>query len=257
VLEHHVDPLALRQPAHLALEPFGAVVDDVIGAERLGLRALFVVADGGDDRAADRLCHLDGGRADAGTAGVDQHRFARLQPRIVEQHVLDGAEGDGRAGGVLEGDTVGHRDDEAGLHVHGFAREAVEVESHDPSHVLAQIVAALAAGPAHAAGLRPVHDDLLPRREPRHALTEPCDFARGFGADDERQLALGEGHAAKAPHVDVVEADCAHADLHFARTRRRRRLESLNAEVPIAEKLERAHQVARAIAKTRRLTPAP
>ena len=35
MLEHHVDALALGELAHLALEALGAVVDDVIGAERL------------------------------------------------------------------------------------------------------------------------------------------------------------------------------------------------------------------------------
>ena len=51
-----------------AFEPVGAVIDDVVGADRLRLLDLVVVADGGDDGAADRLRHLDRGGADAGAA---------------------------------------------------------------------------------------------------------------------------------------------------------------------------------------------
>ena len=61
---------------------------------------LGVVADRGDDGAADRLRHLDRGGADARAAGMDQNGFARLELGIVEQHVLDGRERDRRAGGL-------------------------------------------------------------------------------------------------------------------------------------------------------------
>ena len=105
MLEHHVDALALGQPADLALEALGAVVDDVVGAERLRLLALLVVADRRVDRAADGLRHLDRRRADAGSARMDEDRFARLQLRVVEQHVLHGAEPDRRAGRLLERDA--------------------------------------------------------------------------------------------------------------------------------------------------------
>ena len=45
------------------------------------------------------------------------------------------------------------------------------------------------------------------------------DLAGGLRADDQRQLALGEGHAAPAPDVDVIERDRLDADLHLARPR--------------------------------------
>ena len=85
-----------------------------------------------------------------------------------------------------------------------------------PGHVFAQIVAALAAGLAHAAGQRAVHDDRIARLEIRHAVADGNDFAGCFGADDERQLAFGERHAAKAPDVDMIESDRADANLHLA-----------------------------------------
>ena len=46
-----------------------------------------------------------------------------------------------------------------------------------------------------------------PGLKPRHAVADRGDLARGFGADHERHLALGERHAAEAPDVDVVERD--------------------------------------------------
>ena len=42
------------------------------------------------------------------------------------------------------------------------------------------------------------------------------DLAGGFGAYDERQLALGEGHAAPAPDIDVVERHRLDAQRDFA-----------------------------------------
>src|SRR5690606_16418046 len=95
MLEHDVDALLGGELAHHAFEAVLAIVDDVVGAQRLRLVDLVVGPDGGDDGAAHAPGELDGGRADAGAAGVDQDRLARLQLRVVEQHVLDRAEGDG------------------------------------------------------------------------------------------------------------------------------------------------------------------
>ena len=91
MLEGDVDALLGGELAHDALEAIGAVVDDVIRAERLGLRRFLVVADGGDDGAADRLRHLDRDGADAGAAGLHQDRLAGLELGVIEQHVLHGA----------------------------------------------------------------------------------------------------------------------------------------------------------------------
>ena len=150
-------PFLAGELAHHAFEAVGAVVDDVIGAERLGLLGLGVVADGGDDGAADRLRHLDRDGADAGAAGMHQHGLAGLELGVVEQHVLHGREGDRRAGGVAHGDAGRHRDDQPRRHVEEFAGEAVDVKAHDAGDVFAQIVAAFAAGLAGAAGEGAIH----------------------------------------------------------------------------------------------------
>ncbi len=151
-------PVSLRT---MVSKRLGAVIDDVIGAERLGLFRFGVVADGGDDGGADRLRHLDGGRADAGAAGLHQNGFARFELGIVEQHVLHGAERDRRAGGVAEAHARGDRHDEPRRHVDEVAGEAVDMEAHDAADVFAQIIAALAAGLAGAAGQRAVGDDAV------------------------------------------------------------------------------------------------
>ena len=82
---------------------------------------------------------------------MHQHGLARLELGIVEQHVLHGREGDRRAGGVAQGDAGGNRDHQPRRHVDELAGEAVDMEAHDAADVLAQIVAALAAGFAGAA----------------------------------------------------------------------------------------------------------
>src|SRR5215212_256075 len=79
MLKHHVDALALGDLAGFALEALRAVVDDVIGSERARFLALPVVADRGDDCAADRFRNLDRRRADPGAARMAEDRLAGLQ----------------------------------------------------------------------------------------------------------------------------------------------------------------------------------
>src|SRR5262249_49659957 len=123
-----------------------------------------------------------------------------------------------------------------------LARKAVDVKAHDAGDVLAQIVAALAARLACPAGERAVHHDGIAGLEAGDVLTDRCDLTRGFGADDERQLALGEGHAAKAPHVDMVQRDGFHADLHLAGAWRRRGGAIDELKLAVGDESERAHR---------------
>ena len=55
----------------------------------------------------------------------------------------------------------GNGDDEPRRHVDEIAGEAVDVKAHDAGDVFAQIVAALAAGLADAAGQRAIGDDAV------------------------------------------------------------------------------------------------
>src|SRR5262249_16696414 len=67
------------------------------------------------------------------------------------------------------------------------------------------------------------------------------ELARGFRTHDKRQLALGERHAAPAPHVDMVECDRAHPDLNLARRGRGGRRQIGELEVAVGAERERAH----------------
>ena len=242
MFEHDIDALLLGDLAGLVLEPILAVVDDVIGAERFHAVDLGIVADRGDDGAADRLGHHDGDGSNAGAAGVHQHGFTRLQFGIVEQHVLHRGECDRRAGGVAVADAVGHRDHQSFGQIEKLAGEAVDMEAHDACDVFAEIVAAFAAGLASPAGEGAVHHDFLSRPEARDSFADGPDFARGFGADHQRQLALRKRHAAIAPDVDVIERHRLDGDLHLARARRRRRRYFRDHQLTIGNEGERTHE---------------
>ena len=133
---------------------------------------------------------------------MHEDAFARLQFRVVEQHMLDGRERDRRAGGVAHGHAFRHGNDEPLRHVDEFAREAVDVESHDAADILTQIIAAFLAIFADAAGQRAVHDYRIAGLEVRDVRAGCDDFAGRFRANHQRIFALGECHAAKAPDVD-------------------------------------------------------
>ena len=110
-----------------------------------------------------------------------------------------------------------------------------------PRDVFAEIVAPGAAGLAGAAGQRAVHHDGIAGREARDAGAHRGDFARRLGADDERQLALGERHAAIAPDVDVIERDRPHAHLHLAGAGRRGCVDLDELDLAVSDEGERAH----------------
>ncbi len=69
------------------------------------------------------------------------------------------------------------------------AGEAVDVKAHDAADVFAEVVAALAAGLAGAAGERAVHDHRIAGLEAADARPDRGDLAGGLDADDLRHLA--------------------------------------------------------------------
>ena len=90
--------------------------------------------------------------------------------------------------------------------------------------------------------LRPApRDDVIARFELGDIIANRCDLARGFDADDERKLALGERHAAPAPHVEMIESDRLDADLHLAVARRRRRRYVDQLDLAVGNKGQRTH----------------
>ena len=115
----------------------------------------------------------------------------------------------------------------------------------DAGHMLAEIVAAFAAGAAKPAGARAVNRYQLPRQEVGDTWSDRLDFTGGFGADDQRQLAFGEGHAAPAPNVDMVERHRLDAERHFAQRRRRGRRQVHRFKAAVLDKLQCAHLACR------------
>ena len=173
---------------------------------------------------------------------MDEDALAGLEPRIVEQHVLDGAERDRRAGRIVEAHAVGHLDDEPGRHGHEFAREAVEMEAHHAGDVLAEVVAALAAGPAAPAGQGAVHHDAVARLQVRHAL---ADGTRSRPTP-RRPTVSGSLRLAKAmprkPQTSMKLSPTARTRIcDLAGSRGGRRLDLADAQVAIAEELEGLH----------------
>ena len=179
-----------------------------------------------------RFGDLHGDGADAGAARVHQDRFARLQSGVIEQHVLDGRIGDAHAGGVFHFDAVGDFHHQPRRMVGDVLSPAVDVETADAEDVFAEIVAAAQALAAGAAGIGGERDDAVAGRDVGDAVADRDHLAGRLGADRQRIEAFGERHAAQAEHVDVVDADEAHPQLHFARTGRRRRVDHGAARVP-------------------------
>ena len=161
--------------------------------------------------------------------------------------MLNRAEGDRRDGRTDSVDARRGGHQQAGGKVDLLLREAVEMETVHAADMLAQIVALLAAGAAQPAGARAIDRDELAGNQVRDAGADRLDLAGGLRADGERQLALGKGHAAPAPYVDVVQRHGLDAQRHFAKSRRRRRSDIDDFEPPILDELQCAHMVLRPV----------
>src|SRR5215472_12765813 len=233
MFESNVNTLFSGQLAHHAFEAVGAVINDVIGTDRFGFFRFYLIADRGDH-----------GGADTGATGLDQNGLAGPELGIVEQHVLHGAECNWRASCVAITDIVGNRHDQPGRHVYELAGKTVDMETHDARDVFAEIVAAGAARFAGSASQRPIGDDAIARPARGYIGTDPGDFAGGFDANNEWQRALGKGHAAPAPDINVVESDRFDADLNFAAAGLRRCRNIAKLDLAIGNQRERAHRSA-------------
>ena len=173
---------------------------------------------------------------------MHQDGLAGFQFGVVKQHVLNGRESDRSTGGIAKAHTRRHWDHEPRRHVDQVAGEAVDVKAHNACDVFAEIIAALATGFASPARQASISDDVVADREIGYIRTDGLDFAGGLGANDERQLSLGERHAAPAPDVDVIKADRLNADLYLAGCRRGRRCNVAKLELAIPDQHERPHR---------------
>src|SRR5580692_4364877 len=115
------------------------------------------------------------------------------------------------------------------------------MKAHDAGDVFAQIIATLAAGFAVTAGLRTVCNDAIADLVGGDVAADSNDLTSGLDADDQRQLALSESHAAPAPDVDVIKPNGLDADLHVARGRRRWGSDIEQFDLAVADQRQRAH----------------
>ena len=113
----------------------------------------------------------------------------------------------------------------------------------DAGDVAAEIVAALAAVATCSAGVGAVDRNQLACRQAGHAGSDALDHAGGFGADDKRQVALGERHAAPAPDVDMVQRDRADPDGRLTGAGIRGDGYVGNVEPPVSGQLQCTHRL--------------
>ena len=188
-VEHHVEVArgdrALR------------VVEDLIGAERA--HQLDVLGAGGrEDLGAEVLGELDRERADAASAGVDQHALPGLHRGDLAQRLQRGEPGERQRRGLGKADAGRAARDHAlvGAHLLGEPAHAIFLEAR--AHLVADLPCA----------------DLGADRG---------DHAGDVAAEDDRQRRTAdELHLAVAElEVDGVQAGGAHRDRDVARARHR------------------------------------
>src|SRR5438552_11905224 len=186
-VEHHVDAAAAGE----LLDPLtelrcGRVVDDLVGAELLGLPEL-PVAPGRDDRArADPLRHQETEAADAAADRLDQDVFALLELDALEEAVPGRVARERERRGLLESHRVGDSLQIGRGHLAVLRVAAVELaaESLLP---LAELVAAQHARRASAALDAVLDHDPVAFLPPGHTGPDPRDFSGDVESEDARQ----------------------------------------------------------------------
>jgi hypothetical protein len=112
-VEDDVDAALAGDPRNLRDEIVRVVVDRMIGAERPAKRGLVVAPCRGEHRGAELLGKLNGAKADAARAAVDQHFLALLQAPAIDEVVPDGEVIFRQARGFERREALGNRQAEA------------------------------------------------------------------------------------------------------------------------------------------------
>jgi hypothetical protein len=172
---------------------------------------------------------------------VHQDPFAGFKPRVVEQHVFDRGISDCDAGGIAQGHAIGDFRCEARRMVGKFLREAIDVEAAHAGDVLAEVLAAARAGRAGATDQGGVGNDAVARLDRGDPVANRDHFAGGLGADAKREQTLCEGHAAKAPYVDMVQPDVTDTELYFIGGGRGRGFGIDKRDLAVSKKAESTH----------------
>jgi carboxylesterase type B len=143
-----------------------------------------------------------------------------------------------------QGKRIRHAHQKPRILVHQFLREAIQMETLHAANIFAKIVAPFATRLADAAGRRAIGRDMIADFPARHGRTKGSDFADRFRAHRQRQVALGEGHAAKAPNINMVQRHGANAKLHLMRGRWRRWRHGFQPQIAIPMQTKGAHHCA-------------
>src|SRR6266850_8327224 len=186
-VEHHVDAAAVGELFHALAElRRGRVVDDLVGAELLGLRELPVAAGRDDGAGADALGHQEPEAPHAAADRVDEHVLPGLQLHALHEAVPRGVARERQRGRFLEAHPlrdalqIRRRD----LAVLGVA--AVELAA-EPLLTLAVFVAPLDARHAGTALDAVFDDDALALFPSRYTGPETRDLAGDVEPEDTRQ----------------------------------------------------------------------
>src|SRR5262249_20658556 len=109
VFENDIHSPFARYTTDFVLDFLRAMVNEIVGAEFPGLGQLGVAACAGNDPAAQKLCDLYGGGADAAAGAQYQHGLGWLQLGTRKQHVPSGLENERDRGGFLKRKIFGIR----------------------------------------------------------------------------------------------------------------------------------------------------
>ena len=196
---------------HRLDQGLGLVVDDGIGAVRLGRRRFLVAADRRENPGARRLRHLDRHGADRPRAAGDQHAQAIDRP-VGEQRPVRGHRGHAQAGTLFEADSIGQGHREIGANCDLLGRRtartltlavggAVDVVEPDPladtplRHARADRLDHPGAVAMGHGGARTSLPKTLPAFLDRVRSAAPTPVAVGFGIGRPEQVAELRGHA--------------------------------------------------------------
>src|SRR5438552_7651349 len=219
-VEHHVDAATAGE----LLDPLtelrrGRVVDDLVGAELLGLRELPVAPGRGDRARADPLGHQQPEAADTAADRLDQDVFALLELDALEEAVPGGVTRERKRRRFLEPHALGDSLEIGRGHLAVLRVAAVELAAESLLPV-AELVAPEHARRAGAALDSILDDDAVAFFPARHAGPETGDFSRDVEPEDARQ-ATGRRAPGAQREVGVIHRRRAHAydDLAGARFR--------------------------------------
>lgn len=204
MLEYDVDAAVVREAADFFGDGHDAVVNHFICANLLGFFESFIIAGRGDYVRAEELRNLNRGAADAAARGENEHAFAGLQLRAVDEHVPSRLEDQRDSGGLRP------------IQIFGI-RKAVDFRATDEFRessvdhvakigvVAAQVVVAGQASGTFAAGDPGSENDFLADMDRVYLGADFGDFAGDIAARDMRERNRDARQTSADPEVEMIQ----------------------------------------------------